>query len=36
VRNHIEHIFAKTGASSRVGLSLFAADHGLNAGAVVE
>lgn len=36
VRNHIEHIFAKTGTSSRVGLSLFAADHGLNAGAVVE
>ncbi|WP_370518487.1 response regulator transcription factor [Nostocoides sp. HKS02] len=29
VRNHLEHIYAKTGASSRVALSLFATDHGL-------
>jgi HD-GYP domain-containing protein (c-di-GMP phosphodiesterase class II) len=28
-RNHIEHIYAKTGASSRVGASLFAMQHGL-------
>jgi HD-GYP domain-containing protein (c-di-GMP phosphodiesterase class II) len=29
VRHHLEHIYAKTGASSRVALSLFATDHGL-------
>ena len=28
-RNHIEHIYAKTDASSRVGASLFATEHGL-------
>ncbi len=28
-RNHIEHIYAKIGASSRVGASLFATEHGL-------
>jgi DNA-binding NarL/FixJ family response regulator len=28
-RNHIEHIYAKTGASSRVAASLFATEHGL-------
>jgi HD-GYP domain-containing protein (c-di-GMP phosphodiesterase class II) len=28
-RNHIEHIFVKTGATSRVGASLFAMKHGL-------
>jgi HD-GYP domain-containing protein (c-di-GMP phosphodiesterase class II)/DNA-binding CsgD family transcriptional regulator len=29
VRNHIEHLFAKTGVSNRVGASLYAIDHGL-------
>jgi HD-GYP domain-containing protein (c-di-GMP phosphodiesterase class II) len=28
-RNHIEHIYAKTGATSRVAASLFAMQHGL-------
>ncbi len=28
-RNHIEHIYAKIGASSRVSASLFATQHGL-------
>ena len=28
-RNHIEHIYAKTGASTRVAASLFATEHGL-------
>ena len=28
-RNHIEHIYAKIDASSRVGASLFASEHGL-------
>jgi HD-GYP domain-containing protein (c-di-GMP phosphodiesterase class II)/DNA-binding CsgD family transcriptional regulator len=28
-RNHIEHIYAKVDASSRVGASLFATEHGL-------
>jgi DNA-binding NarL/FixJ family response regulator len=28
-RNHIEHIYTKIGASSRVGASLFATEHGL-------
>jgi HD-GYP domain-containing protein (c-di-GMP phosphodiesterase class II) len=28
-RNHIEHIYGKIGASSRVGASLFAMQHGL-------
>jgi DNA-binding CsgD family transcriptional regulator len=28
-RNHIEHIYVKIGASSRVGASLFAIQHGL-------
>jgi len=28
-RNHIEHIYAKTGASSRVSASLYAMQHGL-------
>jgi len=28
-RNHIEHIYAKIGASSRVAASLFATEHGL-------
>jgi DNA-binding NarL/FixJ family response regulator len=28
-RNHIEHIYAKIDASSRVGASLFATEHGL-------
>jgi DNA-binding CsgD family transcriptional regulator len=28
-RNHIEHIYMKTGASSRVEASLFAIKHGL-------
>lgn len=30
VRNHLEHVYAKTGTSSRVGVSLFAMEHGLN------
>lgn len=29
VRNHVEHIYAKTGASNRVGATLFALRHGL-------
>lgn len=29
VRNHVEHVFAKTGVSSRVGASLYAVEHGL-------
>jgi HD-GYP domain-containing protein (c-di-GMP phosphodiesterase class II) len=29
VRNHTEHIYAKTGASNRVAASLFAVQHGL-------
>lgn len=29
VRNHIEHIYAKTRATSRVGVSLFAMEHGV-------
>ncbi len=29
VRNHVEHIYTKTGASSRVTASLFATQHGL-------
>jgi HD-GYP domain-containing protein (c-di-GMP phosphodiesterase class II) len=29
VRNHTEHIYAKTGAANRVGASLFAVRHGL-------
>ncbi len=29
VRNHIDHVLAKTGTSNRVGLSLFALTHGL-------
>ena len=28
-RNHVEHIYAKIGATSRVGASLFAVQHGL-------
>lgn len=28
-RNHIEHIYTKTGATSRVTASLFAMQHGL-------
>ena len=28
-RNHIEHIYTKTGASNRAMVSLFAAQHGL-------
>jgi DNA-binding CsgD family transcriptional regulator len=28
-RNHIEHIYTKTGATSRVAASLFAMQHGL-------
>ena len=28
-RNHIEHIYAKIGANSRVTASLFAVQHGL-------
>ena len=28
-RNHIEHIYTKIGASSRVNASLFAMQHGL-------
>ena len=28
-RNHIEHIYVKTGATSRVTASLFAMQHGL-------
>jgi DNA-binding CsgD family transcriptional regulator len=28
-RNHIEHIYAKTGARSRVEAGLFAVQHGL-------
>jgi DNA-binding NarL/FixJ family response regulator len=32
VRNHLEHVYAKTGTSSRVGVSLFAMEHGLNEG----
>ena len=31
VRNHIDHVFAKTGTSNRVGLSLFALTNGLSA-----
>jgi hypothetical protein len=31
VRNHIDHVFAKTGTSNRVGLSLFALANGLAA-----
>ena len=30
VRNHLEHVYAKSGTSSRVGLSLFAMEHGPN------
>ncbi len=29
VRNHLEHVFAKTGVKSRVGASLYAVEHGL-------
>jgi DNA-binding NarL/FixJ family response regulator len=29
VRNHIEHVYVKFGASSRVTAGLFAMDHGL-------
>lgn len=29
VRNHVEHIYAKTGSSNRVGATLFALRHGL-------
>ena len=29
VRNHTEHIYAKTGATNRVAASLFAVEHGL-------
>jgi DNA-binding NarL/FixJ family response regulator len=29
VRNHTEHIYAKTGAGNRVAASLFAVQHGL-------
>jgi HD-GYP domain-containing protein (c-di-GMP phosphodiesterase class II)/DNA-binding CsgD family transcriptional regulator len=29
VRNHIEHIYSKTGVSTRTGASLFAIEHGL-------
>ena len=29
VRNHTEHIYAKTGAVNRVAASLFAVQHGL-------
>ena len=29
VRNHTEHIYAKTGAGNRVTASLFAVEHGL-------
>ncbi len=29
VRNHTEHIYAKTGAANRVTASLFAVEHGL-------
>ena len=28
-RNHIEHIYAKTGTSNRVRASIFAVQHGL-------
>jgi DNA-binding CsgD family transcriptional regulator len=28
-RNHVEHIYVKTGATSRVEASLFAMQHGL-------
>jgi DNA-binding CsgD family transcriptional regulator len=28
-RNHIEHIYAKTGTSNRVRASMFAVQHGL-------
>jgi DNA-binding CsgD family transcriptional regulator len=31
VRNHIDHVFAKTGTSNRVGLSFFALTNGLAA-----
>jgi DNA-binding NarL/FixJ family response regulator len=31
VRNHIEHIYVKTGATSRVTASLFAIEHDLTA-----
>jgi DNA-binding CsgD family transcriptional regulator len=29
VRNHVEHIYAKIGASNRTGAALFAVAHGL-------
>ncbi|HSU70735.1 MAG TPA: LuxR C-terminal-related transcriptional regulator, partial [Micrococcaceae bacterium] len=29
VRNHVEHIYLKIGASNRVGATLFALEHGL-------
>lgn len=29
VRNHIEHIYAKTGVTNRVSASLFALSHGI-------
>ncbi len=29
VRNHTEHIYAKTGTGNRVTASLFAVEHGL-------
>jgi DNA-binding NarL/FixJ family response regulator len=29
VRNHVEHIYTKIGASNRVGATLFAMGHGL-------
>ena len=29
VSNHVEHIYSKIGASSRVGASLYATEHGL-------
>jgi hypothetical protein len=29
VGNHVEHIYAKIGASTRTGASLFAMQHGL-------
>jgi DNA-binding NarL/FixJ family response regulator len=29
VRNHVEHIYAKIGVSTRAGTSLYAMQHGL-------
>jgi DNA-binding CsgD family transcriptional regulator len=35
-RNHVEHIYAKTGVSNRTGATLFAVSHGLLGGAPEE